>query len=299
VNAAEIASALHGHKAGRYWRVRCPVHKSQQESLSLWDGDRRLLVHCHAGCAAGDVLAELRRLGLLDGTYKPEPVDPVGEAADAERMREIARQIWDRARPGPGSPIERWFETRRIALPVPPVLRWAPRCRRPTKIPGAKIFCPAMIARVVDVDGEFLGIRRTFLLPDGSAKAPLPHPEDTERASLGPVRGGAVRLARAVGDHLLVGEGIETSLFAMQAAEFPAWAAGDTSALRNLVLPASIRAVTILVDHDLDPRKGPAAARTAAERFVREGRRVWLAWPPPGCDFNDKWPSSRGAADAR
>jgi hypothetical protein len=56
-----------------------------------------------------------------------------------------------------------------------------------------------------------LGIHRTFLARDGSGKAPL----DPQKMMLGPCRGGAVRLAPA-GDVLLVGEGIETSLAAMQ-----------------------------------------------------------------------------------
>ena len=100
---------------------------------------------------------------------------------------------------------------------------------------------------------------------------------------LGPCRGGAVRLAEP-GDVLMVGEGIETCLAAMQATGNPAWAALSTSGLRTLDLPEEVRDVIVLADGD-DP--GEAAARDAALRWNREGRRVRIARPPRGADFND------------
>ena len=100
---------------------------------------------------------------------------------------------------------------------------------------------------------------------------------------LGPCRGGAVRLAEP-GDVLMVGEGIETCLAAMQATGHPAWAALSTSGLRTLDLPASVRDVIVLADGD---EPGEAAAQECAWRWKREGRRVRIARPPQGMDFND------------
>ena len=100
---------------------------------------------------------------------------------------------------------------------------------------------------------------------------------------LGPCRGGAVRLA-APGDLLMVGEGIESSLAAMQATGHPAWAALSTSGLRALDLPKDVRDVIVLADGD---DAGEAAARDCAWRWKREGRRVRIARPPQGMDFND------------
>ena len=77
---------------------------------------------------------------------------------------------------------------------------------------------------------------------------------------LGPCRGGAVRLA-APGDVLMVGEGIETCLAAMQATGHPAWAALSTSGLRALDLPEDVRDVIVLADGD---DAGEAAARDCA-----------------------------------
>ena len=100
---------------------------------------------------------------------------------------------------------------------------------------------------------------------------------------LGPCRGGAVRLAPAV-DPLLIGEGIETCLAAMQATSHGAWAALSTAGLRGLALPTHIRDIIVLADGD---PPGEAAAITAAARWQREGRRVRIARAPAGADFND------------
>ena len=100
---------------------------------------------------------------------------------------------------------------------------------------------------------------------------------------LGPCRGGAVRLSQP-SDMLMVGEGIETCLAAMQATDHPAWAALSTSGLRALDMPDYVRDVIVLADGD-DP--GDAAAHDCALRWQRKGRRVRIARPPRGQDFND------------
>src|SRR5687767_5186911 len=82
----------------------------------------------------------------------------------------------------------------------------------------------------------------------------------------------------------MVGEGIESCLSAMQAAGYPAWAALSTSGLRVLDLPKDVRDVIVLADGD---DAGEAAAHDSAIRWKREGRRVRIARPPWGSDFND------------
>jgi hypothetical protein len=64
-----------------------------------------------------------------------------------------------------------------------------------------------MIARVDNVDGELIGVHRTYLTADWRRY---------DRASLGAVAGGAVRLS-APAKTLAVAEGIETALSIVQA----------------------------------------------------------------------------------
>ena len=137
-----------------------------------------------------------------------------------------------------------------------------------------------MVALVTcGTDNMPLAIHRTYLACDGSGKAPV----DPQKMMFGPCRGGAVRLA-APSNVLMVGEGIETCLAAMQATGHPAWAALSTSGLRALDLPKNVRDVIVLADGD---NPGEAAARDCAWRWKREGRRVRIARPPQGMDFND------------
>jgi putative DNA primase/helicase len=100
---------------------------------------------------------------------------------------------------------------------------------------------------------------------------------------LGPCRGGAVRLADP-GDVLMIGEGIETCLAVMEATGHPAWAALSTSGLRTLDLPKDVRDVIVLADGD---QAGEMASQDCAVRWKRQGRRVRIACPPQGTDFND------------
>jgi hypothetical protein len=142
-------------------------------------------------------------------------------------------------------------------------------------------------------DDAPLAIHRTFLARDGGSKAPV----NPNKMMLGPCRGGAVRLA-TVRDVLMVGEGIETSLAAMKATGHPVWAALSTSGLLTLDLPNDVRDVIVLADGDA---AGEAAARRAAVSWKREGRRVRIAHPPQGLDFNDmllgRAPSIEGACN--
>ena len=100
---------------------------------------------------------------------------------------------------------------------------------------------------------------------------------------LGPCRGGAVRLGQP-GDVLMVGEGIETCLAAMQATAMRHGRRFRPRAFAASTCRARLRDVIVLADGD-DP--GEAAAQDCAWRWKREGRRVRIARPPQGMDFND------------
>jgi len=153
---------------------------------------------------------------------------------------------------------------------------WQPRIRRRLSKEDAREITENISG---GYDGEPVAIHRTYLSGDGGGKGPV----TPQKMMLGPCRGGAVRLATA-SKKLMVGEGIETCLAAMQAKGLPAWAALSTSGLCTLRLPAEIREVIVLADGD---EPGEAAALDAAGRWQREGRTVRIARPPIGMDFND------------
>jgi putative DNA primase/helicase len=280
MTAAEIAAALgDARREGRNWRCICPVHGGC--SLTLRDGHRGLLVKCWASCDSAEVLTELRRRGLIAGRSEDARsmgvVVPNDDRADIARRIALARRIWDAARDARGSPVPRYLASRGITISPPLSLRWAPACPHPSGL-----HLPAMVARVDNIDGELIGVHRTYLRPDGSGKADI----ESAKAMLGQTAGGAMRLAPAA-ELLMAGEGIETALAAMQATAQPAWAALSTSGLVALRLPPMVRTVIICADNDANGA-GERAARTAAQRWLGEGRRVRIAMPPePGTDFAD------------
>jgi hypothetical protein len=139
---------------------------------------------------------------------------------------------------------------------------------------------PAMVALVTDVNDVGRAVHRTWLMPDGSGKAPV----DPPRMTLGPIKGGAIRLGPAA-EHIAVGEGIETCLSVMMTG-LPTWSALSVIGVRSLLLPREVREVSILVDRD-DRGEGERAAQSAAARWRRQGRQVRLCRPPKGMDFND------------
>jgi putative DNA primase/helicase len=279
--AAEIALALGcAHRSGGWWRCRCPVHRSRGPTLALRDGDRGLIAVCHARCSRADILGELRRQGLIEGDFSASPPRPIPRGTDSgddgTRRIQLARRIWDSARVASGSTVAAYLTARGVTIGIPSVLRYAPSLRRPDGSSG-----PAMVARVDDVDGRLIGVHRTWLTrdPNGQWKR-------RDRASLGPIRGGAVRLAPAA-DTLMVAEGIETAMAATTATAMPAWAALSTSGMVTLALPSIVRTVIILADHDVNGA-GERAARIAAARWLAERRRVQIALPPePGTDIAD------------
>jgi putative DNA primase/helicase len=281
--AAIVAKALGGRKVGSGWMARCPAHDDRNPSLSIRArGDGKVLVRCHAGCTQAKVIGGLRARGLW-GQNDHRLFDRAARQVAAndwpdrdERKRtERALAIWQSATPANDTLVETYLYSRGLHIPLPPTLRFHPGLKHPS---GG--LWPAMVALVMrGSDGAPIAIHRTFLARDGAGKAPV----EPQKMMFGPCRGGAVRLG-PLGEVLMVGEGVETCLAAMQATGHPAWAALSTSGLRTLDLPDFVRDVIVLADGD-DP--GEAAARACAWRWKREGRRVRIARPPQGMDFND------------
>jgi putative DNA primase/helicase len=254
MTAETIASALGGHRAGTTWMARCPVHEDRSPSLSITTGkDGKVLVRCHAGCDQRDLIAALLQRGLWQTNGRVSGIAfnhrrRLAEEPDADtlRRRAAALAIWQASQAAQGSPVGTYLRSRGLDLPVSPVLR----SHAGLKHPLGGVWS-AMVALVTHgATGSPIAVHRTFLARDGGGKAPV----DPAKMMLGPCRGGAVRLGEP-GAVLMVGEGIETCLAAMQATGNAAWAALSTSGLRSLDLPRDIRDVIVLADGDCEARR--------------------------------------------
>jgi hypothetical protein len=170
--------------------------------------------------------------------------------------------------------LQHYLQSRGITL-LPDCLRFHPALWHS----GSQSHWPAMVAVRKDVSGKIVALHRTYLAHDGSGKAPV----QPQRMDLGPSKGSAIRLSPTT-EEILLGEGIETVLSAMQLTGMPGWAAGSAMALRLLVLPPTVRRVIILVDGD---DEGEHASQAAAARWFYEDREVKLARAGRDKDFND------------
>src|SRR5262245_35209363 len=83
------------------WRALCPSHRGRSPSLSIRGTDDRLLLHCWAGCAVGDICSSI---GITvadlfndsDRHWSPDP--------QRERRRRAAENL------------ERWRQTEIVRL---------------------------------------------------------------------------------------------------------------------------------------------------------------------------------------
>ena len=280
-----ITRALGGRSFRRYGRARCPVchgGRSGNFPLSIANGTGgALLLHCFKGCTFAEILDALRGLGLVDGagTYRPPSREDVArlraeEAAEAAKKAAQAQACWDEAQPLAGTVGETYLRGRGIAGDLPETLRFLPDCWHVS----AKRL-PALVARVDG--GDRCAVHRSYLRPDGSGKASV----EPNKMMLGPVRGGAVRLADRPGP-LTVAEGIESaaSLPSLLPETGPIWAALSTSGMAALRLPETPGEMIVAVDGETAGRE---AGRALAQRATAAGWRVRIADPGDGLDFND------------
>jgi putative DNA primase/helicase len=281
MSAAHIVEALGGHRAGREWMARCPAHDDRTPSLAIREGrDGKILLKCHAGCSQWDVIDALKNSGIwTPGKTRPQERVLISSPrlqneSDAQRAT-FALKLWDESADARGTGVATYLSSRGLSLPATNCLRFHPGLKHPSGLRW-----PAMVALVLGTDAEPIAVHRTFLAKDGACKAPV----SPQKMMLGRAKGGAVHLSPAAST-LMVGEGIETTLSAMQAAGLPGWAALSTSGMKSLRLPEKVREVIILTDRDA---AGEAAAEASAARWVQEGRSVRIARPSEGSnDFND------------
>ena len=243
-----------------------------KNALAITQTRERTLYHCHAGCSQEALWKTLHSL---------EPfITPPRRSKRSKPAVSLAfiSSLWERSRSPVGTVVETYLKMRRISAAIPASIRFLPNhYHKPTRT-----YWPVMLAAICDAKGRMLALHRTYLAPDGSAKAPLQPPKMT----LGQVGGLACHLG-IPSNEIAVAEGIETALSVQLATGIPTWAALSAGGLRRLILPPAPNAglVTIAADADV---VGIDAARIAALRWKSEGRQIRVIVPSrPGTDFND------------
>jgi hypothetical protein len=264
--------------------ARCPCHDDSKPSLSIRDGDEpgRIIVTCFATCDRGDIIAELRRMGVLGEDISPQLAEKRRRPTEPDhKPDEIALAMWKGAKVlHPDSIVETYLRGRGIAPPAPPSIRAG------YSVHAGRIQMPVMIVAVQSPAGDIIAVQSTMLTPAGKRAA-----VSVPRITQGALGYGAARFAKAT-DVLGLAEGTETALSAMQLTGVPCWASLGGTRMPRVAVPGHVRELHIFGDND-EPGRA-AAERTAA---AHKSRRVVLRFPPDGFkDWNDVLAAQQVAA---
>jgi putative DNA primase/helicase len=284
MTAADVATALGNFRPeGGEWRCECPL--CHRITLTLRDGEKRMLVKCWNGCASKEIVAELARrdLKITNGVAgQPETrteFEARTNAAAAKRQARVdsALDTWNNSFAATDTIVETYLWSRLLMQPVSPALRYAPALWY--REAGAKR--PAMIGLVEHADKGAVGIHATFLNPlDPTVRVTI----KPRKKSFGPVKGGAVRLAPA-GETLAIAEGIEDALTFIQETGTPAWAAISWAGIRDLIPPPAASTPNLIFIEDKDT-VGQHAVADAARKFSQQGYSITIVRATEGKDIN-------------
>jgi DNA primase len=216
-----------------------------------------------------------RVMAALDnGAPYPAAKTAIALKSSAAKL-EQARRLYDNAVGLAGMPAAAYLQSRGLV----PTEAWEGLRASVMAYPGVGP-CPVLLAPVEAPDGSLVGLHRTYLQPNGS-KLAVPNP----RLSLGQLRGNSVRLGKAT-DQLIICEGLEDGLTLFQKLGVPVWVACGAGFMRTMVIPDTVRSLTIGADND---PPGEIAALRAADVFAVGGREVRIMRPKPEFkDFNDQ-----------
>lgn len=229
------------------------------------------------GCGTGDGFGLLME---LNGWSFPETVDAVGKwiglpenqakahrsrrvHADKVRKKQICYQYtkdkmnsaWQQAlscSDAKATPLRRYLVRRGLRDFVidTPHLRFHPALEywhadKESEKPQLLGKFPALLAKVLDGEGNPVTLHRTFLTREGD-KAPVPKPKKVWSAHSSCV---TVRLHQ-VDDVVCLAEGIETAMAVHLVTGLPTWACLNSGSLASIVLPDTVTKVNIFSDLD-------------------------------------------------
>lgn len=214
--------------------------------------------------------------------YRPDPKKQEKQKRRDEWCRKMLKQVWRESLPAEAPeafPLRAYLANRGLPMKeYPKTLRFHPGLESYDEDKKYEGTFPAMVALVVDKNGDPITIHRTFITGNGS-KAPvqsekklMAYPSDRT------LSGGAIHLS-GTGRVLNVAEGIETAFAVQQLVGGSIWATVNSSMLRNLQVGEPVEAIWIWADLDRSG-DGQASANQLVERCRKEGKQAIRELPP-------------------
>ena len=240
----------------------------------------------------------LRKVEECVGSNLAQQQSAYATAPSSERMKALAKRLWDEARPiQSGDPVDAYLRRRGLGFSGYPL---ALRCHsglgyyeklesgRSRKVGN----CAAMLACVQGSDGVAVTLHRTYVRSGQKAFGP-----SSRKVLSAGIERAAIRLFEPT-EVLAIAEGIETALAVHLATGKPVWAAMSAGNMEKLWIPDSVHRVDIYADNDVE-FTGQAAAFNLAHRLMRQARvaarQVEVFVPKtPGADWADVWLSRQG-----
>ena len=282
-----IVAALGGdlYQSGLRANVPAPGHSQADRSVSLLLSQGRVIIHGFGGSDWRTARDDLRTRGFIDaaglltGGGRGRSSSP---RSDRRLRVETAARLWTATTGRPSQGPAGLYLRRRAVMSgaVACNLRLHPAAPLSVYRADGRTR-PALIARISDEDDRLTAIEVTYLETHGL----LAHGPRLARKTVGQVPpGAAIRLSPAA-EGMLVGEGVVTTLSAMDRFGLPGWALMAANNLAAWRPPACVRRVLIAADRG---QVGEAAAARLRRRLVREGLDVCVSWPePPFGDWNE------------
>ncbi|WP_309630344.1 toprim domain-containing protein [Brevundimonas sp.] len=282
-----IVAALGGdlYAAGSRASIPAPGHSAADRSVSLWLTDGRVVIHGFGGADWRAARDDLRARGFLDaagrltGGGRGLPSSP---RPDRRLRVATALRLWSGTTAPAACGPAGVYVRRRAVVGGAGVSNLRLHPAAPTAVyRGGGRTRPALVARISDADDRLTAVELTYLDPNGLPATGL----RLGRKTVGQVPpGAAVRLSPAARE-MLVGEGVVTTLSAMDRFHLPGWALMAANNLAAWTPPAGVRRVLIAADRGA---AGEAAAAKLRRRLVRQGLDVRVTWPePPFGDWNE------------
>jgi len=287
-----------GRKAGRYWQVGNVLNEKGQSMfvrlvgpgvVGKWNdpatdehGDLLDMIQMSRGLPdlASAMVEAASFLRLL-----PVPLPQnFNSNRKGKKLRntDIAKRLYNDSRPLAGTLGETYLNKRGIAL-----CDWMGSLRfHPRAWFDASTYRPAIIVGVHSNAGNLTGINRMFL--DKNANL-------IERRALGELNGNAARIGSINANHLLVGEGLESTLsftvtnFGYDLAGHALAATLSSAHMAAFKIPLSVKFLTIGADNDPTGRNAASRLRARAQKRGLDTRIIY----PRLADFNDDWMAVR------
>ena len=260
--------------SGKYLAC-CPAHQDASASLSLFEVDGKICVHCFAGCPSEDVIQAMLASGDVSGELF------YGKEQDQKR-----RQL-DKIRGSEtdllGTPAESYLASRGLnpqAWPasVRHVIKYVP----PSEDHGRPF--PAMLALAQGPAGGIKGGQLCFITEQG------------HKIKTGPARKSVGNLSQAFvvipgSDKIVIAEGVEDALSIYEATGYQVISSLGLGRIEKMALGAGM---TVVLARDLDPEGSPADRKfkNVCKTLSKRGVDLYIATPDQlgdseKADFND------------